>query len=83
MEAMAQFIKKKVRVRVSLGLALTPTLTPTPTPTLTLSLTLTKGRVRISALAQESSNLIDLEPKLVAVDDAEEEAAAEETATGR
>ena len=42
-----------------------------------------KGRVRISALAQESSNLIDLEPKLVAVDDAEEEAAAEETATGR
>ena len=40
--------------------------------------------MRISALAQESSNLIDLEPKLVAVDDAEEEAAAEEeTATGR
>ena len=44
-----------------------------------------KGRVRISALAQESSKLIDLEPKLIAVEDTEEEAAAaaEETATGR
>jgi len=41
-----------------------------------------KGRVRISALAQESSKLIDLEPKLIAVDDTEEEAAEEETATG-
>ena len=39
--------------------------------------------MRISVLAQESSNLIDLEPKFVAVDEAEEEAAEEETATGR
>ena len=88
MEAMAQFVKKKVRVRVRvrLGLAqtstLTLTLTLTPALSLTLPLTL-KGRVRISVLAQESSNLIDLEPKFVAVDEAEEEAAEEETATGR
>ena len=40
-----------------------------------------KGRVRISALAHESSSLIDLEPKLIAIDDAEEEAAAEGEAT--
>ena len=32
-------------------------------------------QVRISALAHESSSLIDLEPKLIAVDDAEEEEA--------
>jgi hypothetical protein len=32
---------------------------------------------------KRASNLIDLEPKFVAVDEAEEEAAAEETATGR
>ena len=88
MEAMAQFVKKKVRVRVRvrLGLAQTSTLTLTLTLTPALSLTLTltlKGRVRISVLAQESSNLIDLEPKFVADDEAEEEAAEEETATGR
>ena len=41
-----------------------------------------KGRVRISALAQESSKLIDLEPKIIAVDDTEEDVAAEEVATG-
>ena len=39
-----------------------------------------KGRVRISALAQESSRLIDLEPK--AVEDDEDDEAAEQPATG-
>ena len=37
--------------------------------------------MRISALAHESSSLIDLEPKLIAVDDAEDEEAAEGEAT--
>jgi hypothetical protein len=40
-----------------------------------------KGRVRISALAQESSRLIDLEPKVITVDDTEE-VPVEDTATG-
>ena len=39
-----------------------------------------KGRVRISALAQESSRLIDLEPK--AVEDDEDDEAGEQPATG-